>query len=80
MKEFPTQQILKITRAYQILQINLAVIYVIFIFTKYGIVESFFPFRKTKNLEVLEEYISNLEWFQVIQNDSIKLEFKNEVK
>jgi hypothetical protein len=72
MTEFPTQQILKFARAEKILEINLAIIYVIFILAKYGVIDYFFPIRKTKNLENLEEYISNLEWFQVIQKEDIK--------
>lgn len=70
MNEFPTQQLLKFTMLEQILQINFAIIYVIFIFAKYGVIEKFFPIRKTRNSEVIEEYISNLEWFQVVQNES----------
>ncbi len=72
MKKFSTQQILKFTRAEQIFQINVALIYVIFLLAKHGVIGNFFPIRKAKNSEILEEFISNLEWFQVIQKEIIK--------
>jgi hypothetical protein len=72
MKEFSTQQILKFTRADQILQINLVLIYVICILAKYGKIGEWLEIRSTKNSELVEEYIANLEWFQVVQNESIK--------
>jgi hypothetical protein len=72
MNELPTQQILKFTRVEQIFQINFAIIYVIFILAKYGKLGQWFEIRSNKNSELVGEYIANLEWFQVIQNESIQ--------
>lgn len=72
MKEFTTQKILKITKAEQILQFNLVLIYVIFTIVKYGRLGEWFEFGGMKNSELVEEYIASLEWFQVIQNESNK--------
>ena len=72
MNEFPTQQILKFTRAEQIFQINFVIIYVIFILAKYGKLGQWFEIRSNKNSELVAEYIANLEWFQVIQNETIQ--------
>ena len=74
MKEFPTQQILKFTRAEQIFQINFAIIFVIFIIVKNSTIFEWLELKKSKKNEILENYIENLEWFQVMKEEAQKIE------
>ena len=69
MKECHIHQILRFIKLDEFLQLNLAILYVMLITVKYCRIIDWFEKRKSNNFEMLEAYIENLDWFQVLQEE-----------
>ena len=74
MKELSTKRILKFTRVDQIFQINLTIVYLIFIIARNSMIFDWLELKKSKKNEILETYIENLDWFQLMKEENNKNE------
>jgi hypothetical protein len=69
MKEFHMYHFLRYVKLDDFVQVNLVILYLMLIIIKYSDVLEWFEKKKSKNSEILEIYIGNLEWFKMIQEE-----------